>query len=253
MLGVTVVYAGLAALAVGIVSLIKPLKSLRVRTRARAALVSGVGLALVGLGLALPARETRVEVPRTHLDSFVSAYQFSEVHRISIDAPTDRVYQAIQQVTANEILFFRTLTWIRRLGRPGPEHILNAPGDQPLLEVATRTTFVHLVEEPGREIVVGTVVISPPTEAGMPKPTPEEFRNLDAPGFARAAMNFRIEATGPKTCTLITETRVHATDASARRRFAAYWRVISPGSALIRRMWLRAIRVRAEASPAPVF
>ena len=51
----------------------------------------------------------------------------------------------------------------------------------------------------------------------------------------------------------LTGGRVHATDASARRRFAAYWRVIYPGSALIRRMWLRAIRVRAEASPARVF
>jgi hypothetical protein len=27
----------------------------------------------------------------------------------------------------------------------------------------------------------------------------------------------------------------------------AYWRVIYPGSALIRRMWLRAVRLRAEA------
>jgi len=28
-----------------------------------------------------------------------------------------------------------------------------------------------------------------------------------------------------------------------------YWRVIYPGSALIRRMWLRAIKKRAEALP----
>ena len=43
-------------------------------------------------------------------------------------------------------------------------------------------------------------------------------------------------------------TRVYAADASARRRFAAYWRVIYPGSALIRQMWLRAIKRRAEAA-----
>ena len=46
-----------------------------------------------------------------------------------------------------------------------------------------------------------------------------------------------------------TETRVFATDDSARRRFAAFWRVIYPGSALIRRMWLRAIQRRAEVLP----
>jgi len=33
-----------------------------------------------------------------------------------------------------------------------------------------------------------------------------------------------------------------------RMRFAAYWRVIYPGSALIRVMWLRAIKQRAEAA-----
>jgi len=45
---------------------------------------------------------------------------------------------------------------------------------------------------------------------------------------------------------LSTETRVYANDAASRRRFAVYWRLIYPGSALIRRMWLRAIARRAE-------
>jgi hypothetical protein len=34
------------------------------------------------------------------------------------------------------------------------------------------------------------------------------------------------------------------------RRFALYWRAIYPSSALIRRMWLRAIRERAERAAA---
>jgi hypothetical protein len=41
---------------------------------------------------------------------------------------------------------------------------------------------------------------------------------------------------------------VFASDASARRRFAIYWRLIYPGSALIRRMWLRAIEKRVIAA-----
>ena len=43
-----------------------------------------------------------------------------------------------------------------------------------------------------------------------------------------------------------TETRVYVNDPSALRRFAVYWRVIHPGSDIIRRMWLRAIKRRAE-------
>jgi len=151
-------------------------------------------------------------------------------------------------VTADEIPFFRALTSLRRLGRPGPESILNAPERLPILEVATRTSFLLLAEEREREVVVGTVVLAPRGTRIDGKPTPEQFRALEAPGFAKATMNFLLEDAPEDTCLLTTETRVHATDASSRRRFAAYWRVIYPGSALIRRMWLRAIKLRAEAA-----
>jgi hypothetical protein len=63
-------------------------------------------------------------------------------------------------------------------------------------------------------------------------------------------MAFEITPLGDGRCRLATETRVHATTPGARRAFAPYWRVIYPGSALIRRMWLRAIRRRAERAAA---
>jgi hypothetical protein len=40
--------------------------------------------------------------------------------------------------------------------------------------------------------------------------------------------------------------RIAATDVRARRRFAAYWVVVRPGSGLIRLLWLRAVKKRAE-------
>lgn len=58
-------------------------------------------------------------------------------------------------------------------------------------------------------------------------------------------MNFLVTPDGPGRSVVSTETRVFANSPSARRRFAAYWRVIYPGSAIIRRMWLRAIERRA--------
>jgi hypothetical protein len=59
-------------------------------------------------------------------------------------------------------------------------------------------------------------------------------------------MNFLVEDAGDGFSSVTTETRVYTTDTFARRHFAAYWRIIYPGSALIRRMWLRAIAHRAE-------
>src|SRR5438105_15182133 len=68
-------------------------------------------------------------------------------------------------------------------------------------------------------------------------------------GFALAAINFRVEDATNGEIVLTTETRIYATDASTKRKFAAYWRTIYPASALIRVMWLRAIRHRAELAP----
>ena len=78
--------------------------------------------------------------------------------------------------------------------------------------------------------------------------TPQTFKTLLPPGFALAAMNFMVTPDGPGASIISTETRVFANSPESRRKFARYWRVIYPGSALIRRMWLRAVRQRATSS-----
>ena len=250
MLGVVVVYLGLTAAFLGGVSLLRPLSFLAIRTRRRAALVLALGFIGVAISGSLPARDTRVATPRTQLDQFAPVYQFSEFHSIRVSAPKEQVYRALKSVSADEIALFRTLTWLRRFGRPGPESILNSPQHVPVLEVASRTSFLVLADDPDREIVLGTLAIAPRGWRPSGKPTPDGFKALfvtsNNPGFASATMNFRIEEAGPTACTLTTETCVYASDPSTRRRFARYWRVIYPGSALIRRTWLRAIARRAE-------
>jgi hypothetical protein len=257
MLGAIIVYLGLITMFVGGVSVLKPLKFIAIDSRWQALAVMAAGFVVVVIGASLPAKETRVATPRTQLDQFVPAWQFNEFHSVRITAPKEKVYAALKQVTAEEILFFRTLVWLRRLGRPGPESILNPPSDMPLLEVATKTTFLLLDEEPNQEIAFGTLVAAPRGWRPSGERTPEAFKKLLAsqqPGFVLAAMNFRLEDCDTTAlpdadpCTLLTtETRIYATDASSRRDFARYWRVIYPGSSLIRRTWLRAIKKRAEA------
>ena len=179
------------------------------------------------------------------LDEFIPVWQFRERHARRIAAPPARVFEAIKNVRANEILFFKTLTWIRRGGRRTSESILNAGDSAPLLEVATKNGFIYLAEDAPRELVVGTMVIAPPgLDCAL---TPQTFKTTLAPGFALAVMNFLVTPDGQGNSLVSTETRVFANDASARRRFARYWRFIYPGSALIRRMWLRAVARRARA------
>ena len=244
-LGTIVVYLGGAIFAAGLFRLIwRVTFSLRSR-KGFAWWWMSTGAVLLLLGFTLPSREIRVETVRTLHDGFTPAYQFNEVHETEVGARCDQVYDAIMKTTADEILLFRTLTWIRRMGKPGPEHILNAPGDRPILEVATRTTFLRLAEQSGREIVVGTLVLSPAGADAVWPGTPEAFASIKRPGYAKATMNFLVEEIRAGNCRVRTETRVFATDATSRRRFATYWRMIYPGSSVIRHMWLRAIRLRA--------
>jgi hypothetical protein len=181
-------------------------------------------------------------------DRFAPAWQFHEVHETEVHAEPRTAYDAVKQTTAGEILLFRTLTWIRRFGKRAPESILNPPPGRPLLEVVLRTGFLLLAEEPGHEIVIGTLVAAPP--ASRRPRNPEQFAALDGPGYAKATLNFQVGEIRRGVSRVRTETRVYATDARTRQRFAWYWRLIYPGSALLRRTWLRAIRLRAERSGA---
>ena len=234
MLGSTVVYSGLALAFVGVVCLLR-------RKRGAVAMIGG-GLALTIIGMLLPAREVRVARVESRLDEFIPVWQFNEVHSIHVDAPPARVYEAIRRVRADEIALFRALTWIRRGGQKLPESILNAGDEASLIDVATRTGFIYLADDAPRELAVGTIIArSQPREL-----TPQLFRETLPPGFTLAAMNFVVHPDGSGS-RVTTETRVYSNSDRARRRFAMYWRAIYPGSALIRRMWLRAVARRAEA------
>ena len=222
---VTLVYVGFVLSAAGAVSMIKPLRFVGMTTRGTAALALTAGVCLSLAGVFVPAPLERVDGAATELDRAMPAWQFRERHQTHVDASAERVYDAVMTVTADEILLFRTLTWIRqpRLRAPARENILAPTGDKPILDVAVHSGFRRLAEIPGREIVLGTRV-----------------------GRAFATINFLVEPAGPHAAEVTTETRVVAPDIGARRGFAAYWRVIYPGSALIRRMWLRGIKRRAE-------
>lgn len=187
--------------------------------------------------------ESRVDKARTRLDEFVPVWQFSERHSIEIDAPSSLVFDAIKRVRADEVFLFRTLTWLRRGGRRLPQSILDPGTREPLIDAAVKGGFLKLAEEADRELVIGMAVIAPP--GAHAQITAHAFKTALAPGYALAAMNFMVQPVGSNRSVVTTETRIYANNEAARRRFARYWRVIYPGSAFIRRMWLRAIRKRA--------
>ena len=75
--------------------------------------------------------------------------------------------------------------------------------------------------------------------------TADTFHTPPPEGQALAGWNFTVEARSDGMSMLRTETRVWCAP-DARRKFRLYWLLIRPGSGLIRRSMLRAIRRRAE-------
>ena len=210
-------YCGAAAALIGAVAMMSR------RMRRRGVWVFVAGIACVLTAIFWPAREQHVSGVTSHLDEIMPRWQFDERHEIQVAATPERIFAAIRDVTPREIRLYQTLTTIRCMGRCKGESILNAPDAQPILAVATHSGFRVLVDDPPRELVLGTRV-APRTVA---------------------VMNFRVASDGHVT----TETRVFAQTEGGRRKFAVYWRIIRPGSGIIRRSWLEAIKRRAESRP----
>ena len=106
-----------------------------------------------------------------------------------------------------------------------------------------------LSDSPDQELVLGTVGQFWKLKGGPVAhvSTAREFGAFYRADLAKATLNISVhpwhvdQAVRPRT-----QTRVHIVDPGARREFARCWRVISPGSALIRRHWLLAIKTHAE-------
>jgi hypothetical protein len=184
------------------------------------------------------------------IDEALPEYEFVERHHTYVAARPERALAAAKDATPAEMRLVRTLFALRslpaRLARRGG---LPADRTRSLAAQMVGFGFVELGQDE-YEVVLGFVG-QPWRLAGGSMPrfgTALEWLDFAEPGYVKAAMSFCAvpEGAGAR---LTTETRIHATDPASRRRFARYWRVIRPGSGLIRHSWLRAAKRRAERRP----
>ena len=112
-----------------------------------------------------------------------------------------------------------------------------------LREFFSTPPFMILEEVPAQEFVIG--IAGQPWRAKDYASTPDEFRASGRPGTMQAAANFRVDATESGSL-ISTETRIETFGRRARWLFRAYWLIVGPFSALIRREFLRTARKMAE-------
>jgi hypothetical protein len=152
---------------------------------------------------------------RAVLDAVLPRYDVREYHETTVYASPEAALAAVLALPAARDPVVAALFWLRRI--PG--------GNLPLRDffpqlgirpaISTPTAFIGLGDFFGVTIAFGIWAVP-----------------LDAARRSRLA----------------TETRVHAANSAARRRFHLYWLVVGPFSALIRRRWLSAARRAAEGS-----
>ena len=179
----------------------------------------------------------------TLLDEIQPVWHYSNRHSRVIDAPADRVADAMESLDMDRDISVLVRLLFRARG-------LRVPSGSNPREALVSTGFSVIGERDRREIVFGVAgkFWAPREMANLERITDaESFKQFDAPGKAKGAMTFVIEPLSDDRTLLRTETRVTCSDHRARLLFSAYWALIKIPSGLIRRDMLHAVARRAEA------
>jgi hypothetical protein len=243
----TLAYSGIVLALCGLANLAIPFRFLGIRKRAIGALVLVGGVVLALTALLWPAPTIRVAQPKTLLDDIMPEYQFFERHSARIHARSELVMQAIRQSTFGDMKSLITLLKIR-----GAALRIHDSGDflqdKRVLDAFSESGYLSGGSE--HEIVMFGVWNARANRRPEVR-TSQEFAAYREQGAVKMAYDFNVEDTGGGWSTISTETRVLALDELTRRGMGRYWRLIVPGSGLLRRQWLEGIKKRAESMPSP--
>ncbi|HLH08348.1 MAG TPA: hypothetical protein VKW78_14005 [Terriglobales bacterium] len=241
----TLVYAGMVLTVAGIANVAVPFRLLGIRKRALGAFILAAGVGLTIAALSWPAPTIRVAQSGNRLDEIMPEYQFFEKHSARIHARPAQVLQAVRESKFGDLKSLSALMRVRaaafRIPDEGGSFL-----DKPILDSFAASGYATGANEHEILVAGGANV-----RAGRPMEvrTLQEFVDYRQPGAVKIAFNFTTEDAGDGWSLVSTETRVLATDNLTRRGMGRYWRLIVPGSGLLRLQWLDAVKKRAESMP----
>ena len=178
------------------------------------------------------------------LNRFMPEPEVREHHCIHVNAPAGTTFAAAVETDLLESAIVRSIFRVREL-------ILGSQSEKPslpkgLVAQARALGWGLLAEVPGREIVFAAATQPWAKKVVFYSLSPGYFARFDEPGYVKIAWSVRVVPVGGRRSLAVTETRVTATDCTARKKFRWYWSVFSPGIVLIRRILLRRIKIEAE-------
>ncbi|HKH91012.1 MAG TPA: hypothetical protein VKA54_04365 [Gemmatimonadaceae bacterium] len=196
------------------------------------------------------------------LDELMPVYDVVERHRTLVRATPDAVYAALRQADlaggplATALVTLRVLPATLITLVRSPRRALAELRERRQLRAARRggfrladferRGFRIVAERAPEELVIGLLGrFWTPRGDLRATVSVEDFRTGPPKGLALAGWNFTVAPCAGGNTELATETRVWCAE-DARASFRAYWLVVRPGSGLIRREMLAAIRREAE-------
>jgi hypothetical protein len=176
--------------------------------------------------------------PAPLIDHYLPRFDVVERHATVTRAAPERAWAALRATDFGRSRLIGALLALRSMGRRRRSPLT--------LEVILGAGFTLLEERPGRELVIGVEGRFWRLRSDLRATDAARFCAPLAPGLARAAWDFRVVPLADGRTRISTETRVRCADGAARWRFRCYWLLVRPGSGLIRRAMLAAIRRAAE-------
>ena len=186
------------------------------------------------------------------IDEYLPEFDVVERHTTVVRAAPARVWAALRRTDFRRspliggLLTLRMIPALLTAPRKTLRRWKEGRGRALTLDSILAMGFALLAERPEREMLMGAEGRFWAARRDLRATDSQRFRAPLAAGLARGAWDFRLEPVEGGMTRLSTETRVRCADAAARRRFRPYWLLVRPGSGLIRRAMLTAIRRAAE-------
>lgn len=174
------------------------------------------------------------KVMRT-IQKFLPNPRHTEIHRIFVNAKPEAAWQAARHFDMSEIGWIKLLFDIRTL----PDTFSGGTKEEQNLGLGidaitkSDTGFLILEENPGRDVVIGSIGKFWHLKIPFQHLTAGEFKGFDKPGFGKIAWGIAVEPF-LNGSTVAIELRTSATDDVSWKKLRRYYGIIGIGSKLIR-------------------
>lgn len=165
-----------------------------------------------------------------------------EVHRIFVNASPDRAWETARHFDGSNIPWINFLFNLRDL----PNQLMGSGNIEKDFKLGVDQVtengkgFMILHEEPGREVVVGSVGQFWHVDIPFAHIAPGEFINFHMPGWGKLVWAITVEPY-EEGSTVSLELRISATDEVSWRKLERYYSLIGVGSGLIRKSMMKRI------------